>query len=149
LLRVKVDMPYKYLEELAIADVAFEATGKDLNELFADCAKAVENAQVPDLNKIEKKEKRTIELERDSLENALHDFLEELIYLKDAELLLFGEFKVRVSKKDGKFSVRAEAWGERHDPKKHESLVDVKAVTWHQFEVKKNKVWKARMILDV
>lgn len=143
-------MPYRYLEEIAIADVAFEATGKDLDELFADCAKAVENAQVPDLKKIEKKVSKKIELERDTLENALHDFLEEIIYLKDAELLLFSEFKVDVKEKGGKFSVKAEAWGEKHDPKKHESLVDVKAVTWHQFKVEKTKEgWQARIILDV
>ena len=40
--------------------------------------------------------------------------------------------------------------GEKIDMKKHEMLVDVKAVTMHMFEVKKEKnIWKARVVLDV
>ena len=29
------DMPYEYLEDIGTADIAFEATGRDLPELFA------------------------------------------------------------------------------------------------------------------
>ena len=33
-------MPYRYLEEIGTADIAFEATGRDLLELFSDAADA-------------------------------------------------------------------------------------------------------------
>ena len=33
-------MPYTYLEEIGTADIAFEATGRDLPELFRDAADA-------------------------------------------------------------------------------------------------------------
>ena len=32
-------MPYKYLEEFGTADIAFEATGRDLPELFRGCCR--------------------------------------------------------------------------------------------------------------
>ena len=32
---------YKFLEDIAIADIAFEAYGKDLNELFENAALAI------------------------------------------------------------------------------------------------------------
>ena len=34
-------MPFKFIEDIAIADVAFEATGKNLDELFKSAAQAV------------------------------------------------------------------------------------------------------------
>ena len=36
-------MPYEYLEEFGTADIAFEATGRDLAELFRDAADATTN----------------------------------------------------------------------------------------------------------
>ena len=38
--RHSVAMPYRYLEEIGTADIAFEATGRDLPELFKEAADA-------------------------------------------------------------------------------------------------------------
>ena len=48
-------MPYKFLEDVAIADVAFVATGKTLEELFESSALAVTNTMVKNLKSIEHK----------------------------------------------------------------------------------------------
>ena len=45
-------MPYRYLEDIATADVAFEARGKDLAELFMAAAEATMNVMVADLDSI-------------------------------------------------------------------------------------------------
>ncbi|PYL21336.1 MAG: archease, partial [Verrucomicrobia bacterium] len=39
-------MPYRYLEEIGTADIAFEGTGRDLPELFRDAADAMTNVMV-------------------------------------------------------------------------------------------------------
>ncbi|MGC8940456.1 MAG: archease [Candidatus Nanoarchaeia archaeon] len=39
--------------------------------------------------------------------------------------------------------------GETMDRKKHETRTHVKAATYHKMEIKKNKTWKARVILDI
>ena len=127
----------------------FEAEGKNLDELFEAAGLATEETQI-DLKGIKPKIKKEIELKKDNIEMLLFDFLQELIFLKDAELLLFSKIKVSISGKEGNYKLRASLEGEKIDPKKHELKVDVKAVTLHQYEVKKtNSGWRARVILDI
>lgn len=140
-------MGYKFFEHTA--DVLFEAEGKDLGELFEAAGLATEETQV-ELSGIKQEIKKIIELEKDNIEMLLFDFLQELIFLKDAEELLFSKIKVQIEGKNRKYFLKAEFWGEKIDPKKHELRVDVKAVTLHRFEVKKiAKGWFARVILDI
>lgn len=143
-------MPYRFIENVAVADVAFEATGKNLNDLFEACALAVTHTMVKDPKQIKKRISKKITVEAEEPEKLLLDFLGELLFYKDAERLLFSDFKVKITSKNGKFLVDCAAKGEEINMKKHELLVDVKAITWHKFEVKETpKGWKAFVILDV
>ncbi len=45
-------MPYKFLEEIGTADIAFEAVGRDLPELFRDAADATMNVMIDNLDAI-------------------------------------------------------------------------------------------------
>ena len=142
-------MPYRFLEDIAIADVAFEATGKTLEELFESSALAVTNTQVKNLDSVAHKVVKNITVESDSLEMLLFNFLQELIFYKDAELLLFSKFDIKITK-GKKYKLKAKAYGEKLDMKKHELLVDVKAVSLHNYKVEEAKDgWKADVILDV
>ncbi len=141
-------MAYKFLKDVAIADIAFEASGKTLSELFESAGLAVTNTMVRDLKKVKPKTSKIIKLKSDTLENLLFNFLQEIIFLKDARQLLLSKFSVKIDEK--KIFLTAKASGERLDAKKHELVVDVKAVTMHKFELKKEKnKWVARVILDV
>ena len=143
-------MPYKYLEDVAIADVAFEAWGATLEELFKAAADATVNLMVADLSTITSHEQRTIELEDESLDLLLFNFLQELIFYKDAQKLLLRVREIRIERSDGSFKLRAEAHGEELNPAKHELGVDVKAVTLHRFQVQETpEGWQANVILDV
>src|SRR5438477_10398201 len=57
-------MPYKYLEDVGTPDIAFEATGRDLPELFRDAADATTNAMIDSLNSIAPREARQSELSK-------------------------------------------------------------------------------------
>lgn len=143
-------MPYKFLEEESVADVAFEATGKTFQELLESCALAVTNTMIKDLQKISDKIEKKISIEADNSEMLVYKFLEELIFYKDAEQLLFNKFKISLIPKNKRWKLEATAWGEKINPEKHEQLVDVKAVTFHHFEVREiNNGWYAHIILDV
>ena len=138
---------YKFKDHTA--DVLFESTGKNLNEVFENSALAVFEVQT-NLNKVDCKLKRKIKLKNKTAENLLFDFLEELIYLKDAKYMLFSKFSVKIADEKNKFKLEAVAEGEKINPKKHELKVDVKAVTLHEFYLKKAKNgYKARVILDI
>ncbi|MFH0829930.1 MAG: archease [Candidatus Aenigmatarchaeota archaeon] len=140
---------FRFIPEIAIADVAFEAEGKDINELFVNCALATEESMV-NTKKVKPKVSKTIKLEADALDRLMIDWLNEVIYYKDAEGLLFCEFIVKVLQKGKNWTLEATAKGEKRDPKKHELRADVKAATWHLFELKQEKgKWKARIVEDI
>jgi len=143
-------MPYKFLEEIATADIAFEATGRDLPELFSDAADATMNVMIDNLDAIEARETRQIELSNDKIDMLLFDFLQELIYFKDAERLLLRVRHAQIDEKHKKYFLKAEAVGEPLDAERHLQRADVKAVTLHDFSVEKeNGGWKARVLLDI
>jgi SHS2 domain-containing protein len=143
-------MPYHYLEEIGTADIAFEATGRDLPELFMAAADATMNVMIDNLDAIEPRETRHIQLANDKLDMLLFDFLQELIYFKDAEQLLLRVRDAGIEKRDEQYFVTAEAAGERLDAARHHQRADVKAVTLHGFSVeKKDGGWKATVLLDI
>ena len=143
-------MPYHYLEDVATADIAFEATGRDLPELFLAAADATTNVMIDNLEGIEPRDRRHIELSNDAIDMLLFDLLQELIYFKDAELLLLRIRKVQIDEKQGKYFLNATAEGELLDAERHHQRADVKAVTLHDFFVEKtNGGWKARVLLDI
>lgn len=143
-------MPYRFLEEIGTADIAFEATGRDLPELFKDAADATMNVMIDNLDAIESRETRHIELSNDQIDMLLFDFLQELIFFKDAERLLLRIGKVRIDESDRKYFLEAKAAGEPLDATRHQQRADVKAVTLYDFSVeKKTGGWKARVLLDI
>jgi SHS2 domain-containing protein len=143
-------MAFHYVEEIGIADIAFEATGRDLPELFAAAADATMNVMIDNLDAIEPRETREIELSNDKIDMLLFDFLQELIYFKDAERLLLRVRDAQIGEKDAKYFLKTKAAGERLDAARHQQRADVKAVTLHDFRVEKiDGGWKATAILDI
>ncbi len=143
-------MPYQYLDDVATADIAFEAYGNSKDEMFIAAADALMNVMVEDLGTITERLWREISVEAETLEMLFFQFLQELIYYKDAEQLLLRVARMRFKEQKGVWSVTARAYGEMLDPKKHPLNVDVKAVTMHQFAVSENQgQWKARVVLDI
>jgi SHS2 domain-containing protein len=143
-------MPYKYLEDIGTADIAFEATGRDLSELFTSAADATMNVMIENLDTIEPRETRRIELKNDEIDMLLFDFLQELIYFKDADRLLLRVDEIRIDKRDSAYSLKATTAGEQLDAGRHQQRADVKAVTLHDFRVEKTEGgWKAVAILDI
>jgi SHS2 domain-containing protein len=143
-------MPYEYLEEFGTADIAFEATGRDLAELFRDAADATTNVMIDNIEAIQPRETRQIEISNDKVDMLLFDLLQELIFLKDAERLLLRMREVQIGERDENYFVKATAEGELLDAERHHQRADVKAVTLHDFSVERMEGgWKARVLLDI
>ncbi|MBI5046735.1 archease [Candidatus Micrarchaeota archaeon] len=143
-------MGYKFIEGVSLADIAFEAKGKTLEETFESAADALTNTMIAKLEMISPKKTKKIELKAENEEKLLHDFLNELIFLKDAKILLFREYKIKIQKKKNVFVLVAELKGEEINQKKHELLVDAKAISWHMFNLDKNRSgYTAFVIVDV
>lgn len=143
-------MPYEFLEEIAIADIAFRAWGADLEEVFKAAGDAVINTMIDNLDAIALAETRTFNLENDALDLLLFNFLQEFVYYKDSELLLLRAQQVQIAEKESVYSLTATTQGEHLDRDRHHQRVDVKAITLHRFQLEKtDQGWTALVILDV
>ena len=144
-------MPHHFLDDVAWADEAFVAQGRSLPELFESAARALAEAQVDDLGAIRGEETREVRLESESADGLLHAFLEELVFLKDAERFIVGGVAARITEREGRWNLDASVTGDTIDPTRHKTVVDVKAITWHRFEVARTPEggWRAQVVLDV
>lgn len=136
---------YEFVD-ITTADIAFIAYGKTLSELFSNAAIAMFEVIV-DINSVEKKEERVVEVEGSDLESLMFNWLNDLLVFVDSEGLVFSSFDVNVDEKNMK--LKAVCRGERIDKSKHEVRTQVKAATYHKMKIERNDVWKAQVILDI
>jgi SHS2 domain-containing protein len=144
-------MPFRFMEEIATADVAFEAWGDTQEELIIASADALLRTMAASPELVSRRRELMIRLEHDELDLLLFSFLQELIFYKDARRLLLHADSVRIEqRKDDTFTLEATVSGEQIDAGRHRLLVDVKAVTLHRFQVEfRDNLWKAIVELDV
>ena len=141
-------MPYRFLDDVAIANVAFEAWGETREAMFIASAEATLNVMVADLETVASRTRRSARVESDALDLLLFNFLQEFIYYKDAQRLLLRVETLQIQ--TSPFSASAELSGEELNMDRHELVVDVKAVTLHQFRVEEtHRGWEAFVILDI
>jgi SHS2 domain-containing protein len=142
-----MERKFEYLEHTA--DVKFKAYGNSLEEAFASAAEAMFNAML-DISAVSSKCEIAINLEAESLEDLLYDWLSELLYQFDANYIIFGKFEVsKIAEIDGKFLIEARVFGEQIDLKKHKFHLQVKAVTFHDMQIKRsNNHWIIQVLLD-
>jgi SHS2 domain-containing protein len=142
-------MSFKFLEGIATADVAIEATGKTLEEAFAEAAVAMFEVQT-DTKRIKPTISKEIKIKSEDKKSLLFDWLSKLIYLRDVERMFFSEFDVKIKEVDGEFKLVAKAYGEKIDFEKHQLKIEVKGVSYTQMEIeeKQNKC-RIRVVLDV
>jgi SHS2 domain-containing protein len=143
-------MPFRFLEEIATADVAFEAWGETLEEVFISCSDALLRTMAANPGDVLRNHAITLQLEHEELDMLLFSFLQELIFLKDARRLFLHADAVLVEGREGLFRLEALVRGEQIDGARHHQLVDVKAVTLHRFRLQYlDNIWKSVVVLDV
>ncbi len=126
------------------ADIGLIAYGQNLAEAFSNAAYGLFSI-ITDLRKVRKTESRIINLQEKNSEDLLFAWLNQLIYLFDAEQLLLKECNIQEF--DG-HKLKAICYGETADPARHEMKLGVKAATYHKLKVdaKKNQV---QVIFDI
>ncbi len=142
--KMKSQEKIKYIEHPS--DVGFEVSGDTLEELFANSAIATYSFMT-DIDEIEEEEEREVKIKSEDLYSLMFDWLDEMIFLFEAESLVMKKFDIEVDSSD--FSIRGKCRGGKFDPYKHESGIIIKAVTYNMMEIKKNEVWHVRVVLDV
>jgi len=128
------------------ADLGLEIYGKDEKELFSNAAFAIFDLIV-DLQDVDIKETCRLVVKGADREDLLVNYLREILYMLNGEGMLLKDFSILEI--DSRHLV-GEARGEPFNPDRHSIKAEIKAVTYHQVKVEKNKDgWKARVIFDV
>ena len=128
------------------ADVGIIAYGADVKELFSNAALALFSL-ITEPESIEEKLQRGLEISSEDRDSLLVEWLNELIYLFDAEHILFNKFEIEGLSRN---QLKATCYGEKIDPSKHRIRTGIKAATYHMLEVDRdNNGYKAQIIFDV
>ena len=128
------------------ADIGISAWGTELKALFVEAARGLFSVMV-ELSHVHGKEKIRVSVTAENEEELLLKWLKELLFLFDTKRLVFSEFKIRQLEPT---LLDAEVIGEVLDSEKHTLGREVKAITYHQFKLTKERArWTANIILDI
>jgi len=138
-------MGYRYLEHMT--DVFIEVTGSTLEGAFANAGVSVVDTMV-DVNLVDEKTEKEIQINVKDLNHLLYNWLEEIIILTITEGFVPKRFSVKITKKDC-YDLVATLYGEELDFKKHHFKMEIKSPTFHLMEIKQEKEVMMRFLLDL
>ena len=140
---------FRFLEEIALADIAFEAEGESVEEVFRGATQAILETMANSVT-VSGGWERAIERTDVDLSALLFDWLSEVVYWKDAAGVVFREAPLTLTREGDVWLLRARLIGAPVDQQTQELHADVKAITKHLYELKQTGGrWKARVVLDV
>ena len=143
-----MEEPFELVEG-ATGDLTFVARGETPEAAFAAAARALLAVTVEEPDRVRRRQHRRLQLEEPDLELLLLRFLNELVYLRDAEELLLHPERLSI-RQQGEAGLEAELAGETIDPERHRLASEVKAATAHGLRVAPTGAgWEARVTLDV
>jgi SHS2 domain-containing protein len=141
---------FQFLDDIAMADLAFDASGDSLQDVFQGATDAVIEALAnPDT--IGSTWQQSIDREDEDPAALLFDWLSDLVYWKDAAGVVFSKSDVRLTQqKDGVWKLQALVHGARVNFTTQELRADVKGVTKHLYRLaSEGGRWTVRVVLDV
>ncbi len=141
---------FHFLDDVAIADLAFDASGDSLQELFEGATCAVMET-LADLHTVGSTWQKVIERTDDDPAALLFDWLSDLVYWKDAAGVVFSKSELSLTRQDdGYWKLRGLLCGEPVNGSTQTLRADVKGVTKHLYRLAQEKgQWTVRIVLDV
>jgi len=128
------------------ADMGITAYGKDIKQLFSNAALALFSL-ITDVRSIKEQLQHGVEINSENKDDLLVEWLNELIYLFDANHLLFNHFEIESLSNN---KLKATCYGEKFNPARHRIKIDVKAATYHMLKiVQDSEGYSAQVIFDI
>ncbi len=128
------------------ADLGIHVLGTDPKDLFQNAARAMFE-QIAEIEALEGTEAVAIHLSGEDRPDLMVNWLRELLYYWHVKGLLLRDAQIElISDKE----LTAQANFDPYDPKLHLIKREIKAVTYHQIQVKSGpEGWESRIIFDV
>ncbi|MGD8719304.1 MAG: archease [Candidatus Zixiibacteriota bacterium] len=136
----------RYIEHTADAGVEIKADTRE--ELFVLGARALYQL-ILDYDTVESREERTVELAAPDLAELFHEWLSELLYLVDADRLVFRRFGFAFNEDETRLS--ATLVGEEIEPDRHRPHGEIKNVTYADYALERRDdgSFVVRVIFDL
>jgi SHS2 domain-containing protein len=140
---------FRFLEDIALADIAFEAEGGSAEDVFCGATQALlESMANP--GTVSGEWERAIERSDADLPALLFDWLSEVVYWKDAAGVVFRQAPLTLMQEGNVWQLQACLIGAPVNQHTQELHADVKGVTKHLYELKQTDGrWYVRVVLDV
>ena len=140
---------FRFLEEIALADIGFEAEGESVEDVFRGATQALLESMANSVT-VSGEWERSIERTDVDLSSLLFEWLSEMVYWKDAAGVVYREAPLTLMREGDGWLLRARLIGAPVNQQTQELHVDVKGVTKHLYKLKQTgDRWKARVVLDV
>ena len=132
-----------------MADVAFEAEGASVEEVFRAATQALIESMANPAT-VGGGWEQAIERRDEDPSALLFDWLSEIVYWKDAAGVVFREAPLTLTQEGDVWWLRAKLIGAPVDQQTQELHADVKGITKHLYRVgQEDGRWKALVVLDV
>ncbi len=140
---------FRFLEEIALADIGFEAEGESVEDVFCGATQALLESMANPVT-VSGEWERSIERTDVDLSSLLFEWLSDMVYWKDAAGVVYREAPLTLTREGEVWLLRARLIGAPVNQQTQELHADVKGVTKHLYELKQTgDRWKARVVLDV
>ncbi len=140
---------YRFLDDIAVADLAFEAEGDSVEDLFRGATRAlIETLANPAT--VRGTWERTIQRKETDAATLLFDWLSDLVYWKDAAGVVYQDVQLTLNRQADEWALQAQLVGAPVDSMTQELRADVKGVTKHLYALTESGGrWTVRVVLDV
>jgi len=131
------------------ADIGIIAYGKTKEEVLINSARGMFYIITEEEESFKIESSYPVELIAETLEDLLVSWLSELLYLFETKLVILSKFEIR---EFSDYHLKGKVYGEKINQDSQRIKREVKAVTYHYLEFKKDEVselWKARVIFDI
>jgi len=139
---------YRFLEHMT--DAVIEAYGSTLEEAFENAAMALCDTMI-DLKTVRPKREIKFSAKGNDLYSLLFDWLDKVMLLLVADGIAMSQFSVKIKQhNNNSYLLEGTTRGEPLELDRHHYKVEIKAVTYHEMEIKQEKdMITARFLLDL
>ena len=132
-----------------MTDAVIEAYGTTLEEAFENSAKALSDTMI-DLKTVRPEKEIKFCAKGHDLYSLLFNWLDKVMLLIVADGIALSQFFIKIKQHNSGYSLEGTTRGEPLDLDRHRYKVEIKAVTYHEMEIKQEKgMVTLRFLLDL
>jgi SHS2 domain-containing protein len=132
-----------------MTDAVIEAYGITLEQAFENAAKGLIDTMI-NLKTVRPEKEIKFSAKGHDLYSLLFDWLDKVMLLLVADRIAVSQFSIKIKQHNSGYSLEGTARGEPLDLDRHRYKVEIKAVTYHEMEIKQEKgIVTVKFLLDL